>query len=245
MIEGFYMTATGKSILKHPTREEINERLLAGESVEAVSKWLKQRHSRNPKMWVNKMTLQAYRRNFLDLDGEVLAELKKERAVKLAEERKRRASEIAQSSGAYQLAKKKYAEGYAYQIENTNEMLQTIYSKMEERIAIIEMEPTKHLNDKVIVEQCRLMKDVLKDHFEMQQQLKEEQQTHINIDVAKITGEVKALKTAIRRAVTRVCPEAWDTFLEVLKEEMDSASIQMAEEVEEDEDMSVNVHIKT
>ncbi len=237
------MTATGKSILKHPSREEINERLLAGESVEAVSKWLKQRHSRNPKMWVNKMTLQAYRRNFLNLDGDVLADLKKERSVKLSEEKKRRAVEVAHSSDAYQLAKQEYAEGYALQITDTNDMLQTIYSKMEERIAFMEAEPTKHLNDKVIVEQCRLMKDVLKDYFDMEQQLKEDQQTHINIDVAKITGEVKALKTAIRKAITKICPEVWDTFLEVFKEEMDSARLQMDEELE-NEDMPVSVHIK-
>ena len=236
------MAATGKSILKHPAREQINERLLAGESVEAVQNWLRQRFSRDKRMWVNKMTLQAYRRNFLNLDGEVLSDLKKERSLKLTEERKRRAVEVAHASDSYQLAKSRYAEGWATHIEDTNGMLQTIYDKMEERIAFMEAEPTKHPNDKVIVDQCRLMKDVLKDHFDMQQQLKEDSQTNINIDIAAVMAEQKAIKTAIRKTITRVCPEAWDLFVAALKEEMEFARIQVTEDL--DEELAVDIHIK-
>ncbi len=237
------MTATGKSILKHPAREEINERLLAAESVEAVQNWLRQRFSRDKKMWVNKMTLQAYRRNFLNLDGDVLSDLKKERSVKLAEERKRRAVEVSHSSENYQLAKTRYAEGYALQIEDTNGMLQTIYSKMEERIAFMEAEPTKHLNDKVIVEQCRLMKDVLKDHFDMQQDLKEEQSTNVNIDISKVMTEQKLLKAALRETISEVCPDLWPIFIEVFGTKMDQAKLQV-EDMEDGDSPGVNVNIK-
>lgn len=239
------MTATGKSILKHPVREEINERLLAGESVEAVQNWLRQRFSRDKKMWVNKMTLQAYRRNFLNLDGDVLADLKKERSAKLTEERKRRAVEVAQSSENYQLAKARYAEGYALQIENTNEMLQDIYSRVESRIAFMEAEDTKHLNDKVIVEQCRLMKDILKDHFEMQQQLKVDQSTNINIDIAKVMTEQKLLKATLRETISEVCPEVWPIFIEIFTTKMEQARLQVNEKMNEDDDpLGTNINIQ-
>lgn len=224
--------ATGASILKHPHKAEIDERLLAGESVEAVEKWLKQRFSRNKKLQLNKMTLQAYRRNFLNLDGDVLADLKKERSQRLTEERKRRAIEVVHAEPAYQLAKQKYAEEYALQIHDTNNRLEEIYTKVKERMAIMEGEKIHHLNEKVIVEQFRMLKDLLKDAFDMEQKLKDGQQTNINIDVGRMTREVQLIKVAIQETITELCPDIWPTFIEKLKEKMEAARLVMEEETE-------------
>lgn len=234
--------ATGRSVLKHPNKEEIDERLLAGESVEKVANWLKQRFSRNKKLQVSKMTLQAYRKQYLNLDGDVLADLKKERGAKLQEERKRRALEVAHSGEAYQVAKAQYAEDYALQIQNTNQRLEECYLKIQEQISVMEGEKVSHLNAKVIVEQVRLLKDILKDAFEMEQQLKEDQQTTINIDVHKIVQEMKVMKAAVREAITELCPEVWPVFFDKLNEKMKDARL-LAESDEISADGPVNINI--
>lgn len=237
--------ATGASLLKHPQKADIDERLLAGESVEAVAAWLKQKNARNKKLQVNKMTLQAYRKNFLNLDGDVLADLKRERAEKLSEERKRRALEVSQAEPAYQLAKKQYAEKYALQIHDTNNRLEEIYIKVKDRIAIMEGEKIHHLNEKVIVEQFRMLKDLLKDAFEMEQRVKEDQQTNINIDVTRLTKEVRLIKVAIQETITELCPDVWPAFMDTLREKMEKARLILEEDIDlDDTEGPVNINIK-
>jgi hypothetical protein len=245
--------ATGASVRKHPSKDEIDERLLAGESVEAVANWLKQKFSKNKKLWVNKMTLNAYRQNFLNLEGEVLADLKKERKVKLDEEKKRRAVEVAHAEPAYQVAKAKYAENYALQISNTNQRLEEIYFKLQERLTIMEGEKIFHLNEKVITEQLNAMRAILKDAFDMEQKLKNDQQTNVNIDIGRITREIQIIKTALRETICELCPDIWSTFMDKMSEKMQAARIdeqQFAEEVEdndeddEDDTPKVNINIK-
>jgi len=248
MVEPISTGATGGSVRKHPNKEEIDERLLAGESVQAVENWLKQKFSKNKKLQLNRMTLQAYRKNFLDLDGDVLADIKKERQVKLAEEKKRRAVEIVHAEPAYQLAKAKYAEGYALQISQTNQRLEECYRKLQEQMTIMEGEKVHHLNAKVIVEQINQMRGILKDAFDMEQKIKEDQQTNINIDVGRITREIQIIKTAVRETITELCPEVWPAFMEKLKDKLQAARMAETQPEEEEtldiEEPKVNINIK-
>jgi len=242
------MGATGASLTKHPDREEINERLLSGESLEDVLKWLKRKYSyiENPKrrkrLCPNIMTLQAYRKNFLDCEGEVLREIKKERRQRLSEERKRRALERVQASESYQVAKAEYADKYVKHISHTEQCLQDIYLKVSERIAIMESQPTKHLNDKVIVEQLNLMRNILRDYFEMQQALKSETETNISIDLQRVAEEVKIIKAAIRETIIELCPEILPAFLEKLKEKLSTAKADL--EASESDAGSININIR-
>jgi len=240
--------ATGASVQRHPSKAEIDERLLAGESVESVANWLKQKFGKSKKLWVNKMTLNAYRQNFLNLEGDVLAELKKERRVKLQEERKRRVLEVAHAEPAYQLAKAQYAENYALQITNTNQRLEECYLKLQEQMTLMEGEKTHHLNSKVIVEQVRLMKDILKDAFEMERELKEDQQTNVNIDISRITREQQVIKTAIRETISELCPEVWPAFMDKLKDKLQAARMEESKPMEDEtldiEEPKVNINIK-
>jgi len=239
--------STGASLLKHPNKSEIDERLLAGESVESVAAWVKQRFGRQPKLQVGKMTLQAYRKNYLNLDGDVLAELKKERSVKISEDRKRRAVEVAHSSENYQVAKAEYVQGLALQISNTNQRLEECYLNLQKHLGIMEGEKTHHLNEKVILEQIRLMKDILKDAFDMEQTLKDGEQTNINIDVGRIVQQMQLLKMAVRETISEVCPEVWPVFMDKLKEKLQAAHISEMSESGNDEidsEGQVNINIK-
>lgn len=238
------MTTTGQSVLKHPDREAINEKLLAGESVESVASWLRMKHSRNDKMWVNKMTLQAYRRTFLNLDEHILKDLRQERKAKIEEDKKRRAVEAVQSTASYQVAKAQYAEGYVRQIEDHHSRLEELYLKVNERIAILETQKISHLNDKVIADYMRLLKDTLKDYFDMQQKLKDEQETHIDIDIRKITDQVKIIKSVIRETITENCPELWPVFCQKMKEKLENNRQMMNDEIEEFDSSPVNINIR-
>lgn len=229
--------ATGASVRKHPNKDEIDERLLAGESVEAVANWIKQKFSKNKKLWVNKMTLNAYRQNFLNLEGEVLADLKRERKVKLDEEKKRRAIEVAHAEPAYQVAKTKFAEGYVLQISNTNQRHEELYKKLEDQFAIMDGEKVHHLNAKVKVEMINAMRGVLKDHFDMELKLKDSQQTNVNIDIGRITEEIQIIQRVLRETITELCPEIFPVFLKKMNEKLESARLERREEAPKEEEI--------
>ena len=162
------MTATGASVRTHPAKEEITERLLHGESPENVSKWLRNKFSRDKGLWLNKMTLQAYRKNFLELEGDVLAEVKKEYRDKISAERERCTVQAIQSTDSYQIAKGEVVESLALQVTDMRTRFEEIYIKTNERMAVMETQKVSHLNEKVIVEYLRLKKDILKEFFEME-----------------------------------------------------------------------------
>lgn len=221
--------ATGKSVVRHPAKEEITERLLHGESPERVSQWLKQKYTRDKSLWLDKMTLQAYRKNFLNLDGEVLADIKREQREKLKEARAAHAVQVVQATGAYQLAKAEAAEQYVLQVADTHHRLEELYMKVMERIAIIESQKVSHLNDKVICEYLTLLQRTLKDFFEMERDIKADEQTTVEIDIQRVESELKAIKTAVREAISEICPQVWETFLNKLESKL--SSVQAGESV--------------
>lgn len=62
-------------ILKHPDREEIIRRLNEGESVRAVEGWLKKLYPRSPHYRLSGPTIQNFRKEYLNLDGQVLKDI--------------------------------------------------------------------------------------------------------------------------------------------------------------------------
>lgn len=236
------MSATGKKVLKHPCKEEIDEKLLAGESVEAVAQWLKQKYSKRPKFQINKMTLQAYRRNYLNVKGEVLADIQKERKERQARERTGRKIEARKASEEYQIAKVRAAEEIELAVADYKSQLEDLLLTTKERLEIMQAQKIGHLNEKVIVEQLRLQKELIVQFFEMEKSMRSEQEVNINIDVHKLTAEMKMIKVALREAINEVCPELYSVFMTTLTEKLAQARMHM--DNEEFETGGVNISVK-
>jgi len=249
------MTATGQMLLKHPCIEEINQRLLSGESLEAVDAWLSQKYSsftpeRRKKLCPNKQTLQAYRRNFLNLDKEMISDLRFEKSKRLMQERQDRALQAVKSSDSYQIAKTEYAEGFVHNVQNFGIIMQDIYRKIMERIALLETQPIKHLNDKVICDYLNAVRGTVKEYFEMQRTLDSDSGTTISIDIQKQRQEMKAIQLAIRETIIEICPDKQSIFFTTLQSKLQIATQQVQnskkEEEDDDEDVggSVKINIK-
>lgn len=68
-------------ILNHPDYKTIVDKLLDGESVRDVSKWIKEKYKRYPRHHINFMLLQKFRKTRLNVDADAINQLKKERLV--------------------------------------------------------------------------------------------------------------------------------------------------------------------
>lgn len=238
------MSATGQKVLKHPAKEEIDEQLLAGESVEAVAQWLKQKYSKRKSRWVNKMTLQAYRRNYLNVKGEVLYDIQKERTERQTRERTERTIVARKASDEYQVAKVRVAEEIEHTVSNYKDQLESLLLKTQDRLEIMESQKISHLNEKVIVEQLRLQKELVKEFFDMERSLRSDAEVNINIDVHKITTEMKIIKVALRESINEICPELYSAFMVTLTEKLAAARLHVDNDGLNDSPGGVNISIK-
>ena len=68
-----------KKVLNHPDKEDMIKRLLGGDSVKEVERWLKEKYPRSKRLHVSYMTLQKFRADHLNLKGDVLGDIKNRR----------------------------------------------------------------------------------------------------------------------------------------------------------------------
>lgn len=108
-------------VLRHPEKEEIIARLTGGASLKEVESWLKRKHPRSKRLQISYMTLQKFRKEYLNLEGEVLEQVKQARREgnKTSEELEKKA--ILASSDAYQ---KKLDEIVSTELDVTRKMLE-------------------------------------------------------------------------------------------------------------------------
>lgn len=212
----------GDKILKHPAREDIDQRLLAGESVKDVEKWLKQKYSNQPRYWINYMTLQSYRKHRLNLNGEVLAEVKAERMQLVSQERERKKQETTQQGAAYQTAKTQIA----HQLLDSNNLILDLQDKIWERIQILEQSEVKeHLKDTVIVQYITQLRGLLMDYHKLlddQDKSVVRNQTNITIDVGKVQEEQRLLREAIKETFLEIAPDLLPVFLDRLQQQLNN-----------------------
>lgn len=67
--------------MRHPDKEEIIRRLNEGDSVRKVCAWLKEKYSTNKGLHLSTVTLQAFRKKNLQLEGKVLKDIQEASAV--------------------------------------------------------------------------------------------------------------------------------------------------------------------
>lgn len=70
-----------KKIARHVDKEEIVRRLNDGESVRKVSAWLKEKYATNKSLQLSTVTLQAFRKKHLQLEGKVLKDIQESSEV--------------------------------------------------------------------------------------------------------------------------------------------------------------------
>ena len=108
-------------VLRHPEKEEIISKLLQGESVKQVSAWLKKKHPKTSRLHITYMTLQKFRKEYLNLEGEALEQIKDARKNFASDSKAIEKRALIMGSNAYQ---EKLAEILDDEIDVTRKMLE-------------------------------------------------------------------------------------------------------------------------
>jgi hypothetical protein len=208
-------------IFTHPDKNEISERLLAGESTKSVEKWLRQKYPHHSRKWVSYLTLQTYRTFNLNLRGEVLKEIKQQNRA-LTTQRINEKSEVdLKNKSEYIEAKNRIAAN----ILDFNQEILKIHDKVWERIHIMEQQAVKHQNDRVITDLLSQARGLLVDYSNMLKKQEDHKSggNTINIQLQQqVDQRLGAMKRAIQKTLKEVAPELIPTFLDNLRMELET-----------------------
>lgn len=210
--------AFGEKVAAHPDKDEIQERLLSGESVREVAKWLKKKYPNTKKNWISYLTLQRYRQQHLNLKGQVLKEVK-EASQTLTAERVHDQRDIAlRESAPYEAAKLQIAQD----VLNREQMILDLQDKIWQRIKMLEGEDLNYKTETVLAQYIGEMRQLMGDYHKMLvdwQKLEKkggDSQVNVQVVMQQAEDQVNQVKIAVKEILQEMQPELIPVFLDKL-----------------------------
>lgn len=218
----------GDKVSLHPDREEIQERLLSGESVREVATWLKKKYPNVRRNWISYLTLQRYRQEHLRLQGDVLREIK-QTSNGLTTERVHQQREVAlKESTPYQAAKLQIA----HDVLNREQMILDLQDKIWQRIKMIENEELNYKTETVLAQYIGEMRQLMGDYHKMLvdwQKLEKrggDSQVNVQVVMQQAEEQVHQVKITVKEILQEMQPELIPVFIDKLTEKLDKLQTQ-------------------
>lgn len=226
--------APQNKVLSHPDKEEIIRWISTeGCSVREVEKRLRQRYPKKNQqhLRVAFSTIQAFKKAHLNIQGQVLQDIKD--ATKLTRQwaRKAEIQQQLQNSGAYLEAIKDAAEK---EVDTRTEILK-VFAIIEQRMATL-FEKANEVDfidkdiEKLLIEWLKQFQAVIDQHKKYEEGYRE--QVDVNINVTVMNEQIDILRGAMRETLAEVDPMLTMVFMGKLNDKMkglsygqDSASV--------------------
>jgi len=209
-------------VLRHPDKESIIKKLLSGDSVKEVERWLKTKYPRTKRLHISYMTLQKFRSENLDLRGDVLEEVKNRRSDSDKEAIESEAKMIIASSSAYQDKISEIADAELDVTRRLLEMDKLINSRIKYYYNLLSEGGTIK-EDKIFLEYVNTMKGIMQDWKKYIEGVADKKIEH-NINVNVVNEHASALKGAVLDVLSELNPELIPIFVNKLNIKMNEIS---------------------
>jgi hypothetical protein len=209
-------------VLRHPDKESIIKRLLSGDSVKEVERWLKTKYPRTKRLHISYMTLQKFRSENLDLRGDVLEEVKNRRSDADKDAIESEAKMIIASSSAYQDKISEIADAELDVTRRLLEMDKLINSRIKYYYNLLSDGGTIK-EDKIFLEYVNTMKGIMQDWKKYIEGVADKKIEH-NINVNVVNEHASALKMAVLDVLSELNPELIPIFVNKLNIKMNELS---------------------
>jgi len=203
-----------KKVLNHPDKEDMIKRLLGGDSVKEVERWLKEKYPRSKRLHVSYMTLQKFRADHLNLKGDVLGDIKNRRTELDREAVEAETKMVLQNSSAYQQKIEEIAEGKLDVSRRLLEMDSLINSRLEFYYNLLENGGTLR-EDKIFIEYINTMKGLMQDWKKYVEGVADKRIDH-NININVVNEQARILKETVIDVLGEISPELITVFVERL-----------------------------
>tara|TARA_B100001287_G_C22597350_1_gene488717 strand:+ start:33 stop:710 length:678 start_codon:yes stop_codon:yes gene_type:complete len=207
-----------KKVLQHPDKEIIISKLIEGESLREIESWLKNKYPRKKRLHISYMTLQKFRQENLNIEGQVLDDIKNKRNEKIREETIAEQKMIIESSNAYQDKINSVINNEIDVSKRLLEMDALITSRIEFYYNMLQ-EGGGVKEDKVFLEYVNMMKGLMQDWKKYIEGFADKKIDHnVNINVA--FDQVKVLKSVIYDILEEIDPSLINIFINKLDTKM-------------------------
>ena len=210
----------GNKVLNHPEREDIIKKLVNGESVKEVEKWLKKNHPRTNRLQISYATLQKFRKDHLHIEGDVLDKIKQAKKEQTLESGELETKAIIAASSAYQ---DKINEIVSNELDSNKKLLEMsalITSRMEYYF--------NSLNDGTNIQKDRMFLDLIGAQRGLVQDWKKyvegvaDQKIEHNININVINEQVTVLKSIVFEVLQEMSPELIPIFVEKMNSKLEN-----------------------
>ena len=214
-----------KKIQNHPDRDEIVEKLIAGDSVRAIEAWLKQKYPTNKKKWISYISLQSYRKNYLNIEAEALKDLQKKRREQQLVKREQQRQEAVSFMPAYQQGMANYVQDSL--IDYNAEILNLLQEAREgmDHLKELNLDKGSHLNHQAIAAYMEKYKSVIEMHAKLVADQEKKAGDQIAEDYEQLNKKMEVLVEAVKEVFTETYPEGLSIFVAKVKEKMSEAGL--------------------
>lgn len=207
-----------KKVLNHPDKEEIIKKLIEGESLRGIEEWLKNKYPKKKRLHVSYMTLQKFRQDHLNIEGQVLDDIKNKRNEKRRDEVIAEHKMEVAKTNAYQEKINQVVDSEIDVTKRLLEMDSLISSRIEFYYNLLQ-EGGGVREDKVFLEYVSMMKGIMQDWKKYIEGFADKTVDHnININVA--FDQIKILKSVIYEVLEEIDPQLINVFINKLDTKM-------------------------
>ena len=212
-------------IMTHPDKDEIIAKLNNGESVRVLASWLKKKYPRAKNMWLSVPTIQAFRANHLNLQGQFLKDVQR-----VAEEQKKQVEALAlqrqvEATSAYQDKLNQIAEthlDYEKKIINTAAIVESRIKYWYDAIANKEELPSRA--DKELRKYLELFMKTFEQYKKLVEGMADTRVEH-NVNISIVHDQSVIIRDVIRDVLQDFGPEKAILFVEKLNKRLNQGSL--------------------
>ena len=214
-----------QKIMSHPDRNEIVLRMSTGDTPRKVELWLKNKYARNKSLQLSFVSLQSYRKNYLNLYGDALKQIQEERKKLQVIKRKEQEQENVQKIETYQVGLANYVQESL--IDYNREILGLIEECKEGVRSLKDLNASKgsHLNHQALATYIGRLQDIIQMHSKMVESQEKKQGNQLQEDYVQLNKKMEILVEAVKEAFTQTNPEGLTLFVEIVRNKMTQAGL--------------------
>ena len=208
-------------VLKHPNKDAIIEKLVSGESTREVESWLKEKYPNKKSYHISYMTLQKFRKDNLNIKGDVLEDIKNKRQEIVSEEAEREKASMLLSSKSYRDKIKEIANTELDVTRRLLELDAIIETRIEYYYNVLQSGGS-FKDDKLFLEYINTMRSLMQDWKKYIEGFTDKRIENNNINVTIVNQQVSILKNVIMDTLSEIDPVYTNLFLDKLSNRLDS-----------------------
>lgn len=204
----------GKSVLRHPDKDELIEKLKGGHSPKSIAKELKLKYD-DKDLYISWLTLDRFRKNYLNLRGKALQQIQREKREREAKEKAIEKSNK-ECNSIEVVEKRQVAINKAMDIAESIDYTRRL---IESRIKLLE-ERDDDKSEKNLTSYVSQLRQLTQLYFDIMQKISETDNKQ-TIDIDRVQKQISDIVELVRGIFLELAPQLLPVFIDRLNNKME------------------------